>query len=117
MYVKISPSDIPPAISRTDRTSNPSVPSSQSGTHENIEGVVTAHSTSDTYATRLISLLSQRGIAVSTEQAYAIEAELIKLGIQFSDVDSDVAFRALLLYRSNIPLSPELLRDAFRRGV
>jgi len=113
MYVKISPSDIPPAISRTDRTSNPSVPSSQSGTHENIEGVVTAHSTSDTYATRLISLLSQRGIAVSTEQAYAIEAELIKLGIQFSDVDSDVAFRALLLYRSNIPLSPELLRDAF----
>ena len=105
--VKISPSGVPPAINRTERASNPSVPAPQSGT------VVTQHSTSDTQTVRLISLLVQRGVTVSSAEVLAIEGELAKLGIQLSDIDGDVAFRAFLLHRNNIPLSPELLMNAF----
>jgi hypothetical protein len=45
----------------------------------------------------------------------ALEAELQALGLRLSDLNDDSALRALILHRNNIPLTLEMLTDAFEK--
>jgi len=68
----------------------------------------------ESIAAKLTALFMDKKLDVPPSQTQALEAELIRLGVTFSEIDSDSALRALLLYRHSIPLTAELITNTWK---
>ncbi|MBN1290292.1 MAG: hypothetical protein JXB48_00510 [Candidatus Latescibacteria bacterium] len=67
----------------------------------------------ETLSGRLLSLFDTKGGNVPRSTILDIASKLAALDMKPSDVDGDIALKALLLQHNNIPLSRELLLDSF----
>ncbi|MFC1692542.1 flagellar hook-length control protein FliK [Candidatus Latescibacterota bacterium] len=64
-------------------------------------------------AARLAALFVNKGLEIHQSEVRTLTAEFSAMGMTMTDIDGDSALRALLLHRHSIPLTPELVKNAW----